>query len=461
MSQAFPKSDRQSDASETEKDDDGAHIDCFDRLHQLIRLSRRIRLGRRRRGRRVSVSRREPFLERLIAKRKETGDAPIVRMSATVDQVAARQACRSQATPVESTDLAVRYHGHPLDVPRPRSISTASGEDRVLPSAFLESRWRSSKSEGNRQDDRIRADGLRMQTVVFAHQIAWRHAESAPKSRLTSRVRPSKRRVDRGVSGSGRSFDCLVVDVDPRTRRHLLGHRRLRLSMPSATNVNADSSGPDIAGRVSRSALFPSGTDQVLRRTSKTKAMRRSGSANPSNSPTARPACKGARHPMICLLCGNGSEPHSLRFGDAFEHALLVCRSCHRSYRASRTKSGAIPGISSGPLRIELLFPDSRKTTPLRIGKPACGIESGKTAEERALSQPFDEYDHLSWYDGDWSNCMAPIWLTIASSRMARPRIILSLFEPRFRCGWLESKIREFCVIFARVAFTKWFALVL
>lgn len=221
------------------KDDEGAHL-IVSTVHQLIRFREEFDL--------IVLDeadafpyRGEPFLERLIQNARKPG-APILRMSATVDQALQEHIKRQK---VAVYRLAIRYHGHPLDVPK------------VIPMAACPS----TKVAGEWIEAMNHQKALGRRTIVFVPTIEQttllNDALKDLKIRSEAVSSRSKHRHHAIESFRLEKLDCLIATS--------ILERGVTFSNIDVFVYGADHLQYDtdqliqIAGRTGRSALFPSG----------------------------------------------------------------------------------------------------------------------------------------------------------------------------------------------------------
>lgn len=234
------------------KDDEGAHL-IVSTVHQLIRFRGEFDL--------IVLDeadafpyRGDPFLERLIQNARKPG-AAVVRMSATIDKPLARHLKAAGAAVYR---LAVRYHGHPLDVPIAVRIAETSGT-KAAPELLDEMMRQKQKGRKTivfvpRIDQTVQIAkilcGMQIRTEAVSSRTANRNAaiEDFRFGRLDCLVATSV--LERGVTFS--DIDVFVYEAN-------------------CEQFNADTL-VQMAGRTGRSALFPSGTVRFFA-TSRTKAL--------------------------------------------------------------------------------------------------------------------------------------------------------------------------------------------
>lgn len=226
------------------KDDDGAHL-IVSTVHQLIRFRNEFD---------VMVLdeadafpyRGEPFLERLIQNAKKP-DAPVIRMSATIDKALADHLKRTKALVHR---LPIRYHGQPLDVPQTVYIEEASRQ-QIAPEFLAE--MVKQKAKGRR-------------TIVFVPTID--QTTLLAKALVSKQIRAeavSSRSLHRGGSVEAFRFgrlDCLVA-TSILERGVTFSDIDVFVYGAHDDQFDADTL-VQMAGRTGRSALFPSGTVQFF-----------------------------------------------------------------------------------------------------------------------------------------------------------------------------------------------------
>jgi competence protein ComFA len=251
IAKAFPKTIVKA-LHQDAKDDEGAHL-IVSTVHQLIRFKNEFDL--------IVLDeadafpyRGEPFLERLIQNARK-GDAPIVRMSATIDRALAKHL---KANHARIYRLPVRYHGHPLDVPEAVWM-TSSGPETASPE-FLDAMI------GQKQKGR--------KTIVFVPRIDQTIVLAKALCAMQIRAEAvSSRSVHRNAAIEDFRFgklDCLVATS--------ILERGVTFSDIDVFVYDAECEQFDaetlvqMAGRTGRSALFPSGSVRFYA-TARTKAI--------------------------------------------------------------------------------------------------------------------------------------------------------------------------------------------
>lgn len=222
------------------KDDDGAHL-IVSTIHQLIRFRNEFDV--------IVLDeadafpyRGEPFLERLIQNAKKK-DAPVLRMSATIDQALA---CHVKQSGALVHRLAIRYHGHPLDVPK--AVPMEETTRHQVASEFIEAMIR-QKQRGRKTIVFVPTID---QTTLLAKAL---HAYHIRSEAVSSRSLHRGGAIEAFRRGT---IDCLVATS--------ILERGVTFSDIDVIVYGAHDNQYDadalvqMAGRTGRSALFPSGT---------------------------------------------------------------------------------------------------------------------------------------------------------------------------------------------------------
>ncbi len=251
LSQAFPNSVVKA-MTETEKDDDGAHI-VVSTLHQLIHYRGEFDL--------VVVDEADAFpyrgselLERFLQNARKPG-CPIIKMSATADQSMRDWLAKERGTLFL---IPIRYHGTPLDLPRLEPMDES--KEGVLPSAFQKA-----------IEQQIAAN---RQTIVFVPTIALAgvlaHQISAiePKTVALTSKSQNKHQV---IEQFRKKIVRFIVSTSILERGVTFLNIDVFVYQADAAMFDADTL-VQIAGRVGRSALYPSGLITFFAER-KTKAM--------------------------------------------------------------------------------------------------------------------------------------------------------------------------------------------
>jgi len=251
IARAFPKTIVKA-LHQDAKDDEGAHL-IVATVHQLIRFQREFDL--------IVLDeadafpyRGEPFLERLIQNARKR-EAAVVRMSATIDKPLARHL---KSTGALVYRLAIRYHGHPLDVPiavRMTESTTATPAPEFL-------------------DEMLRQKQKGRKTIVFVPRID--QTVQIAKTLCGMQIRAeavSSRSSNRNAAIEDFRFgrlECLVA-TSVLERGVTFSDIDVFVYEAHCDQFDADTL-VQMAGRTGRSALFPSGTVRFFA-TCRTKAL--------------------------------------------------------------------------------------------------------------------------------------------------------------------------------------------
>jgi competence protein ComFA len=251
LAKAFPQSIVRA-MTETEKDDEGAHI-VVSTIHQLIHYQGEFDL--------VVVDEADAFpyrgselLERLLQQSRKPG-SPLFKMSATADASMREWLAKEHGALFL---IPARYHGQPLDIPRLEQMGKA--ESGTMPMAF---RKAIEQQIMNHRQTIIFVPTIAL-AGTLAKQIALMEANTVAlssktqdKHHILERFRKKAIRFIVSTSILERGVTFLDIDVF--------------VYQADADLFDGDTL-VQIAGRVGRSALFPSGLI-VFFAERKTKAM--------------------------------------------------------------------------------------------------------------------------------------------------------------------------------------------